>query len=66
MYNPEFIAPNETHKFLWDFEIETDFLILAGRPKLLIVNTKREDLLNRGICHSGRPQTEYKRKGKER
>ena len=29
MRNPEFIQENETHKRLWNFEIQTDQLILA-------------------------------------
>ena len=29
MRNPESILENETHKILWDFEIQTDDLILA-------------------------------------
>ena len=32
MYNPEFVLENETHKHLWDFEIQTDHLISARRP----------------------------------
>ena len=32
MYKPEFILKNETHKILWDFEIQTDCLITAKRP----------------------------------
>ena len=30
------------HKILWDFEIQTDQLISARRPDLVIVNKKRE------------------------
>ena len=33
---------NETHKFLWDFEIQTDHLISARRQDLVIVNEKKE------------------------
>ena len=33
---------NETHKPLWDFEIQTDHLISARRPELLILNKNRE------------------------
>ena len=42
MHNPESIIENETHKILWDFEIQTDHLISARRPDLVIVNTKKE------------------------
>ena len=32
MHNPESVLVNETHKLLWDFEIQTDHLISAWRP----------------------------------
>ena len=32
MYNPESTLKNETHKFLNDFEIQTDYLISLWRP----------------------------------
>ena len=40
MYNPEFILENKTQKILWDFEIQTDHLISARRPDLVIVGKK--------------------------
>ena len=42
MHNPESVLENETPKFLWNFEIETDHLISGIRPDLVIVNKKRE------------------------
>ena len=38
MHNPESILENETYKLLWRFEIQTDHLILARRPDLIIIN----------------------------
>ena len=32
MHKPESVRKNETHKNLWDFEIQADHLILARRP----------------------------------
>ena len=32
MQNPEYLFENETHKILWDFEIQTDHLIALRRP----------------------------------
>ena len=29
MHNPEFFPENETHKILWDFELQADHLILS-------------------------------------
>ena len=42
MHNLESVLENEMHKNLWDFEIQTDHLILARWPDLLRVNKKRE------------------------
>ena len=36
------ILENETLKILWDFEIETDHLILARQPDFIIISKKRE------------------------
>ena len=40
MLNIEYILENETHKFFSDFEIQTDLLVSARRPDLVIVNYK--------------------------
>ena len=37
MLNPASVLENETHKILWDFEIQTDHLILTRQPDLLII-----------------------------
>ena len=56
MHNSESVLENETHKFLWDFEIQTDNLISTRRPDVVIVNnnnnnnkTKKENLPNSGL-----------------
>ena len=41
MHNLESVLENEMHKLLRDFEIQTDHLISARRPDLVIVNKKR-------------------------
>ena len=41
MHNPESILENEMHKLLWNFEIQTDHLISARRPDLVIIRKKR-------------------------
>ena len=43
MHNPESFLENETHKIFWDFEIQTDPLILARRSDQVIVNTKERE-----------------------
>ena len=42
MHNPESVRENERHKILGNFEIQTDPLILARWPGLIIINKKRE------------------------
>ena len=37
MHKPESILENETLEILWDIEIQTDYLISARRPDLVIV-----------------------------
>ena len=41
MYNPASVLENDTHKLLWDFDIQTDHLTLARRPDLIIINKKK-------------------------
>ena len=40
MHNPESVLGDETHKLLWDFEIQTNHLISARQPDLIINNKK--------------------------
>ena len=42
MYNLKSALENKTHKILWDFEIQTDYLISARLPDLVIVSKKKE------------------------
>ena len=44
MHNPAPVLENDSHKLLWDFNIQTDHLIPARRPDLIIINKKI------GIC----------------
>ena len=41
MHNPAPVLENDSHKLLWDFNIQTDHLIPARRPDLIIIK-KRE------------------------
>ena len=41
MHNPALVLENDTHKLLWDFNIQTDNLILARRSDLIIINKKK-------------------------
>ena len=42
MHKLESVQENEMHKILWDFEIQTDHLILARRPNVVMINKKRQ------------------------
>ena len=42
MHNPAFILENDTHKLLLDFDIQTDRLISARRPDLIIINNNNK------------------------
>ena len=41
MHNPASVLENDTHKLLWDFNIQTDHLIPAKRPDLIIIDKKK-------------------------
>ena len=42
MHNPASVLENDTHKLLWDFDIQTDHQISARRPDLIVINKKRQ------------------------
>ena len=42
MHNPAPVLENATHKLLWDFNIQTDHLISARRPDLIIISKKKK------------------------
>ena len=41
MHNPTPVLENDSHKLLWDFNIQTDHLIPARRPDLIIINKRK-------------------------
>ena len=45
MHKPESVLENETHNILWDFEVQTDPLILARRPDLVLIDKRKR------TCH---------------
>ena len=38
------VLENDTHKLLWDFDIQTDHLISARRPDLIVINKKKQKI----------------------
>ena len=57
MHNPAPVLGNETQKLIWDFDVQTDHLILARRPDLIMIKKKKkekkENLQNCGYCCPG-------------
>ena len=41
MPNLASVLEKDTHKLLWDFDIQTDNLISARRPDLIVINKKK-------------------------
>ena len=41
MQNPASVRENSTHKLVWDFDIQTDYLISARSPDLIIINKNK-------------------------
>ena len=44
--NPVPVLENDSYKLLWDFNIQTDHLIAARRPDLIIISKKKENMQN--------------------
>ena len=42
IHKPAPVLENDLHKLLWDFNIQTDHLIPARRPDLIIINKKKK------------------------
>ena len=42
MQYPAPVLENDTYKLLWDFDKQTDHLISARRPDLIIIKKKKE------------------------
>ena len=40
--NPASVLENDTHKTLWDFDIQKDCVISTRRPDLIIINNKKK------------------------
>ena len=63
MHKPAAVLENDTHKPLWDIDIQTNRLISARRPDLIIIN---KILKNRGLCCPGWPQNKTEKKKKKK
>ena len=65
MHNPTPVLENDSHKLVWDFNIQTDPLIPARKPNLIIITKKKENLQNCRLWCPGGPQNKSEGKGKE-
>ncbi len=54
MLNPAPVLENDTHKLIWDFNIQTDPLIPARRPDLIIKKKKKKE--KSGILQKYNPE----------
>ena len=61
MHNSASVLENDTHKLLWDFDINTDHLISARKPDLIIINNQKREFEKLSTLPS-RLNTEYKLK----
>ena len=41
MHNAAAVLENDTHKLLWDFDIQTDHLMAARRADLIVIDKKK-------------------------
>ena len=65
LHNPASVLENDTHKLLWDFDIQLDHLILARSPDLIIINKKKENLQNCQLCCTSWPQNKTEKSEKK-
>ena len=65
MHNPVSVQENDTHKLLWDFDIQMDHLISTRRQDLIIINKKKRKSAKLSTYCLGRPQNETDRMWKE-
>ena len=42
MHRPEAVLENDTHRLLWDFDVQTNHLISARRPDLIIISKEKK------------------------
>ena len=67
MHNQAPALENDTHKLLWNFDIQTDPLISARKPDLIIINEKKKRKSEKlSTLLSRTPQNKTERMWKER
>ena len=61
MHEPKFVLENETFEIFWDFEMQTNHLILARRPDQVRINKERASEGERQTDRQRQRQTEIER-----
>ena len=51
MHNPAPILENDAQKLLWDFDIQTDHVISAREPDLIIIKNQKKKKEKKRICN---------------
>ena len=64
MHQLESVLKNETHKILWDFEIQTNHLISDRRPDFVLINKRKNNLSSGKFCCFGGSQNKNEKKVK--
>ena len=65
MHNPTSVLENDTRKLLWNFDIQTDHLISARRPDLIIINEEKRSFNSVAFAVSIDYRVKLKKKWKE-
>ena len=65
MHNPAPVLENDSHKLLWDFNIQTDHLIPARKLDLIIINEKMKICKTVDFAVPADPRINLKEKWKE-
>ena len=65
-HEPESVLENEDCKILWDFSIQTDYLIEAHRPDLVVVDKKERSCKMIDFAVPGESRIEEKEKDKRK
>ena len=63
-HEPESVLENEDYKILWDFSIQTDHIIEARRPDLVVIDKKERICKKIGFAVPGDSSIEEKEKDK--
>ena len=63
-HQPDTVVENDNHKILWDFDVQTDHIIEARRPDLIIINKeeKKCTIVDFAVPYDSRVETKQREK----